>query len=479
MLSVVDYLGMDAIALAQGVRQGDFSNAEITSCAIARSEQTNPAINAINFSCFDAALARAQTFDQNPALLKQSRIAGLPFLIKDIANVEGLPTTFGSRLYEGFTAERNYHIVQKYLDAGLIVLGKTNTPECGLTLTTEPIANGITRNPWNTDHSTGGSSGGAAAAVAAGMTPVAHATDGGGSIRIPASACGLFGLKPSRGLTAIEDSLAAVWGGMSVGHVVSQTVRDSAAFLDVITLAAPNQFAMPPSPASFYGQLEAAPSELRIGIQLTHPMEQAVDAECVAAVQNAASLCESLGHRVDEISHPVDYGPVVSAMGTMINTYIYKSLSPRLEALNTTLEDAPIEASTRIMATHGRDTVTSRYLAAVDTVKDAERLLLKFHQDYPIILSPVLSKPPAEIGWLDMNSGDMKQYTNRFKQYSGFTALYNGTGQPSMSVPLHRTEAGLPVGVMFTGAWGADALLVGLARQLEDAQPWPRRAPLD
>jgi Asp-tRNA(Asn)/Glu-tRNA(Gln) amidotransferase A subunit family amidase len=131
------------------------------------------------------------------------------------------------------------------------------------------------------------------------------------------------------------------------------------------------------------------------------------------------------------------------------------------------------------MATHGRDTVTSRYLAAVDTVKDAERLLLKFHQDYPIILSPVLSKPPAEIGWLDMNSGDMKQYTNRFKQYSGFTALYNGTGQPSMSVPLHRTEAGLPVGVMFTGAWGADALLVGLARQLEDAQPWPRRAPLD
>ncbi|MBT70787.1 MAG: hypothetical protein CMQ15_01900 [Gammaproteobacteria bacterium] len=478
MLSLVDYLGMDAIALAQGVRQGDFSNAEITSCAIEQAEKTNPAINAINIACFKAALAKAETFDQNPELLKQSRVAGLPFLIKDLANVAGLPTTYGSRLYSDFTAGQNARIVDKYLHAGLVVLGKTSTPECGLTLTTESVANGITRNPWNTEHSTGGSSGGAAAAVAAGITPVAHATDGGGSIRIPAACCGLFGLKPSRGLTAIEDSLAACWGGMSVGHVVSQTVRDSAAFLDLITLAEPKQFALPASPRSFYEQLDSASEQLRIGVQAEHPLDQAIDAECSTAVQNAARLCESLGHRVEEISHPVDYRPVVSAMGTMINCYLFKTLSPRLEALGLELQDAPVEASTLVMALAGRDVTATRYLAAVDTVKNAERQMAEFHHHYDALLSPVLSKPPVKIGWLNMNSSDMKQYTDRFKQYSGFTALYNGTGQPSMSVPLHRTESALPVGVMFTGAWGADARLLGLAQQLEAAQPWPCRAPL-
>ncbi|MDA1371137.1 MAG: amidase family protein [Proteobacteria bacterium] len=477
-LSLSDYLGMDAIELALGVRQQQFSNADVTACAIEQAQKTNPTINAINIECFDAALAQAQHFDQHPDLLNQSRVAGLPFLIKDLATVKGLGATYGSRLYKDFVAERSYNIARKYLDAGLIVLGKTNTPECGLTLTTEPVANGITRNPWNTEHSPGGSSGGAAAAVAAGITPVAHATDGGGSIRVPAACCGLFGLKPSRGLTAIENKRAASWGGMSVGHVVSQTVRDSAAFLDLIKLEEPNQFAIPPAPASFYANLNAAPEPLRIGVQLEHPMDQPLDDECILAVQKAAQLCESLGHYVERVSYPVDYRTVVSAMALRINAYVYQTLAPRLAALKLALEDAPLEISTRIMANLGRDVDAAAYLEAVDTVKEAERTMAEFHHHHDVIVSPVISKTPARIGWLDMNSSDQKEYVSRFRAYGGFTALYNGTGQPSMSVPGHQAKNGLPVGVMFTAAWGSDLLLLQLARQLEQAQPWPRSAPV-
>ncbi len=479
MLSRSDYRSMDAIALAEGIRRKDFTCAEVTTCAIDRSEEINPSINAINIECFEAALDLAKTFDTDSQLLNQSRVAGLPFLIKDLSNVKGLASTMGSRLYAGYIANGNSRIVQKYLDAGLVVFGKTNTPEKGLVITTEPVANGITRNPWNIDHSAGGSSGGAAAAVAAGISPVAHATDGGGSIRIPASCCGLFGLKPSRGLTAIENKLAECWSGMSVGHVVSQTVRDSAAFLDLICIDKPNLFPLPPAPASFFDELAKAIGKLRIAVQLDHPVEQEIDDDCIVGVKKAAQLCESLGHTVEEVTHPVEYAPVISAMAKMINLHVYQTIVPRLEELNLSLDDAPLETSTRVMAKLGMVTTAIDYLDARDLVKNAERQMDEFHQDYDVIISPVLSKTPVKIGWLNMNSDDMKQYTTRFKQYSGFTALYNGTGQPSMSVPLHQTGDGLPVGVMFTGAWGTDSQLLRLAKQLELTQPWARTAALD
>ena len=478
MLPLSDYIDMDAITLAQGVRNRDFTNTEVTACAIKQAEKLNPTLNAINIECYNSALEQARLFDDNPELLNQSCVAGLPFLIKDLAMVKGLPTTYGSQLYKDYLSPHSSNIVQKYLDAGLVILGKTNTPECGLTLTTEPIANGITRNPWKIDHSTGGSSGGAGAAVAGGISPVAHATDGGGSIRIPASCCGLFGLKPSRGLTTVENNLAASWGGLSAGHVVSQTVRDSAAFLDLITLDAQNLFARPNQRTSFLKGIDQPLTELRIGIQLSHPMDQHLDESCLIAVKNAALLCESLGHHPEEINHPVEYRPVVSAMTKVISAYLYKSLSSRLEELNLELEEAPLESSTRIMASFGRDLNATDYMDALDMIKAAEKQMITFHQRYDIVLSPVLSKTPVKIGWLDMDSDNQKEYTNRFREYSGFTALYNGTGQPSMSVPLHQTQAGLPIGVMFTGAWGMDLQLLQLAKQLEQAQPWPRIAQL-
>lgn len=478
MLSQSDYLALDACALAAGIRRQEYRCIDVMNCAIERAQLVNPQINAIVSDNFDVARAQAQFIDDNPQLLDRSKLAGLPFLIKDLAAVAGLPQSSGSQLYAGFTANHNANIVQRYLDSGLLVLGKTNTPEFGVTLTTEPVANGITRNPWNLDYSTGGSSGGAAAAVAAGIIPAAHATDGGGSIRIPASCCGLFGLKPSRGLTVIEDNLGDCWSGMSVGHVVSQTVRDSAAFLDLVKLQSPQMFPRPQAPVSFLDECQQLPGKLRIAVQTTHPFGEAVDADCVDAVVNAAQLCASLGHEIEEIKAPLDYAPVVRAMSRIINVHVWQAVAPRLTALNCSLQESALEASTRVMAEAGRTISADEYIAARSTLRASEIEMAQFHEKFAIILSPVLAKAPAPIGWLNMNSADMGQYISRFKAYSGFTALLNGTGQPSMSVPLHRTAPGLPVGVMFSAAWGADNLLLQLAWQLEQAQPWPRYATL-
>lgn len=478
MLTNSEYLNLDAIDLACGLKNKDFTCSEVMHAAVSRARDVNPRLNAINVENFEQATALAQTFDNDPAGVQQSPLAGLPFLIKDLSPVKGLANSFGSNLFKGHIAPSNSNIVRRYLDAGLIIMGKTNTPEWGLTLTTEPVANGPTRNPWNLSYSTGGSSGGAAAAVAAGILPVAHATDGGGSIRIPAANCGLVGLKPSRGLTAIENEIGACWSGMSVGHVVSQTVRDSAAFLDVITLNKPHLFPMPQHNGSFAKDLAGGLGKLKIGLQLQHPLGQEIHADCLEAVMKAAKYCESLGHEVVEISHPINYKAASSAMGKLINTHVYQSVKSRLNELNLSIEESPMEESTKLMATVGKDIKAADYIEALEVLKTAETTMADFHSHCDIVISPVLNLPPAELGWLDMNSSDLREYGERFKQYSGFTALYNGTGQPSLSLPLHMTATGLPIGVMFTGAWGSDSVLLRLAKQLESAQPWPRHAPL-
>ena len=477
MLESEDYLGKDAVELSAGIRAGDYSVVEVTECAINRAEKVESSIHSIVTQNFERALETAKIIDNSAEYLQKSILAGFPFLIKDLSTVKGLPATFGSNLFKDNKANMSSNIVQKYLNAGLNIFGLTNTPEFGLTLTTEPIANGVTRNPWNLEYSTGGSSGGAAAAVAAGISPVAHATDGGGSIRIPAACCGLFGLKPSRGLTAIENKLGDSWSGMSVGHVVSQSVRDSAAFLDIIKLEQANLFPLPPAPKSFLDKLGSEPRSLKIGLQLQHPLDQAIDNDCLDGVKQAGILCESLGHKVEEINHPIDYGPITSAMSKLINTHIFQRVHARICQLDLKLNEADIETSTRIVAKLGSDVTAVEFLQARDLLYAAEVTMAQFHQSCDIIVSPVLAKTPAKLGWLNMNSNDMKEYTQRFRQYSGFTSIYNGTGQPSMSIPLHRSATGLPVGVMFTGSWGSDQLLLDLASQLEKSQPWPRYVP--
>ncbi len=476
MLGENDYLAMDALALAQGLERGDFSRVELNERAIARAEQCNPGLNAINLPLYDQALEQAGSLDEAVSL--PGSLAGIPFLLKDLSDLKGAATSYGSELFKSYVAKNSSPGVQLYEAAGLTMLGKTNTPEFGLTLTTEPVANGPTRNPWNTDYSTGGSSGGAAAAVAAGIVPVAQASDGGGSIRIPASCCGLFGLKPSRGLTQAGTVLSENWSGMAVEHVVSRSVRDSAAFLDLITLpSGQNLFARPEFPASFLTALDESCPRLRIGIQDTHPTGGALDSECVDAVQATAALCESLGHCVEPFSHPLDYEALNAAMGQLVCVHTYRSIERGLRFHKTNLEKAPVERSTRFMAKRGAETPAADYLAARDLLRTAEKQMAAVHEQVDVIVSPVLARTTAKLGWLDMNAEDQREYINRFRQYSGFTAVCNGTGQPSMSVPLHRTAEGLPIGVMFTAAWGGDLLLLQLARQLETTAPWPQIAP--
>jgi len=479
MLKYSDYAKLDGIAAAEGIRNKEFTSAELTACAIERARDINPSINAIVHESFNLAQEQAKRIDNSPELLQQSPVAGIPFLVKDLADVKGLPTAYGSALYKNYTATHHSNIVAKYIEAGLPILGKTNTPEFGLTLTTEARSNGACHNPWNLDYSTGGSSGGAAAAVAAGIVPVAHASDGGGSIRIPASCCGLFGLKPSRGLTAIGDTLNESWGGMSVGHVLSRTVRDSAAFLDVIRLDQSHLYPLPSSPDSFYDSIHEAGAQsrkLRIAVQFEHPTGESIDPECVEAVRKAVGLCESLGHHVEEIAHPIDHKLAGRAMSRMINTYTYQSVGKRAEELQLALEDCPLESSTLMMAKRGQAVTATAYVDARNYLITAEHKLQDFYQQYDVIIQPVLSKVPAKLGWLDMNSDDLQTYGSRFTAYSGFTALANGTGQPSMSVPMHTTESNLPVGALFTAAWGEDAALLQLAAQLETAGPWQQLA---
>lgn len=477
MLNLEDYLALDAIALGAGIAAGEFSAAEVTECAVARAQAVNPALNAIIHSDYDTARERARTQS-----LGQSPLAGVPFLIKDLSPAAGLPVNFGSALFKDHVAQQHAKIVQRYADAGLNILGKTNTPEWGLTLTTEPVLSGACHNPWHLSHSTGGSSGGAAAAVASGIVPAAHASDGGGSIRIPAANCGLFGLKPSRGLTVIEGSLAECWSGFSVGHVVSQTVRDSAAFLDLITLSGHGLFANPLphcTPDHFTQCL--SPGELqplRIALVDSHPTGETIAPEVQEALKVAGRLLEELGHTVEITAHPADHAEAGAAMSKIIGTHVLQSLKPRLESLGLGLDEAPVELSTKVMAKGGAKVSAVDYVAARDTLSETQQTMSEFHRHYDIVVSPVLSLPPAPLGWLDMNAADMQDYARKFREYSGFTALYNGTGAPSMSVPLHQSQAGLPIGVMFSAEWGQDALLLQLARQLEQAAPWPRRAPL-
>ena len=476
MLEQKDYLALDALGLADGVKKGDFSRAETVEAAIVRAEARNPALNAINLPLYEPALAHAKRLDASRE--PNGPLAGIPFLLKDLDNLQGTKTSFGSELFKDYRARASGPVVKCYERAGLAMLGKTNTPEFGLTLTTEPVANGPSRNPWNTDYSTGGSSGGAAAAVAAGIVPVAQASDGGGSIRVPASCCGLFGLKPSRGLTEVGAVQSENWSGLAVEHVVSRSVRDSAAFLDLITLPQEqNLFTRPEPPASFLAAHETDCPPLRIGIHDSHPMGEELDADCVEAVHLAAKRCEHLGHSVEPFEHPLDHQSLGAAMWRISGVHTWQAINRGLRYFGIGLDEAPLERSTRIIAGRGAEVSATEYLAARDQIRLTERTMARVHQKVDVIISPVLARTTAKLGWLDMNSEDQREYISRFRKYGGFTAIYNGTGQPSMSVPLHRSSAGLPVGVMFTSAWGGDLLLLQLARQLEQAAPWPQIAP--
>ena len=473
MSNLSDYETYDAMGLAKLVRKGDVTPMELLECAIERVDRHNPVLNAVVLPMYEEARSRIE------AGLPDGPLRGVPLLLKDLGLLyTGFATSFGSRLFADFMAEHDSTLVERYRKAGLVVMGKTNTPEFGLTITTESALYGACRNPWDKTRSTGGSSGGAAAAVASGMVPVAHASDGGGSIRIPASCCGLFGLKPTRGRIPAGPPQGEGWNGMSTDHVISRSVRDSALFLDISSgrsLGDPH--GAPTADGPFLAEVSQAPGSLRIAMTATAPSGVKAGEACVAALKDTAQLCTDLGHTVSEAAPHVDADRLQEAVVTIINANTAAMVDGRLAQLGRDLGDRDIEYVTRRAAESGREASAPELIKAIETIHHTGRQVARFFESYDILLSPVLLKPPVPLGYLDTQSEDVRGYLGRLYSYFGFTGLFNATGQPSMSVPLCWSKENLPIGMLFSARFGEEATLFRLAGQLESARPWKDRRP--
>lgn len=463
---ISEYTKYDALGLAALVRNKEVSAEELLNSAIEMTEALDPIINAIPLKHYDKARMASENVPE------EGSFVGVPFLLKDLNNFwEGTVTTGGSRILKGIIADHTGELVKRALDAGLVIFGKTNSPEQGLTITTEPVLYGPCRNPWNLNHSTGGSSGGSAAAVAAGIVPMAQASDGGGSIRIPASCCGLFGLKPTRARTPLGPSNVEGWGGNSIFHCVSISVRDSAALLDATSgaeLGAPYRSEY--QSETFLSQLDRRPKNLRIAYIV--PDSIPVDSDVMEVMDKTIKLCEDLGHSVEKKSPEFSWEEIGRAHQIIVSANVAYAVSSQENLTGIKASEEVLEKSTLKMAENGESLSAEQYVAAIKTNQRIGQVLARFLLDYDIILSPVLAKAPVEIGYLDMNSQNLRLYRERMEEYSPFTPMFNQSGLPSMSVPLYRNSNNLPIGSMFSAAFGQEGLLFGLAAQLEEALPW-------
>ncbi len=450
-----DLFAQDGLAQVKLVKDGKLSVVELVSAAIDRIDRLNPLLNAVISANYDLALDRARTLDAS----RQRRLfEGLPMVIKDLTDVAGFQTLNGSRLYRGYVAQESHEFVQALDTAGAVILGKTATPEFGLIGTTEPLATGMTRNPWSLDHSTGGSSGGAGAAVAAGMVPIASGSDGGGSIRIPASQCGVFGLKPSMGVPV--GSAETLPGGISVKGVLSRSVRDSAAMLPVYARSGRAGLVTDP-----------IDRKLKVGLIVDDHFGRTPDPDVVKAVESSAALLADLGHQVEPTAFGFDGAEM---MDHFMSFWTQGPVQARAEAINRGMApEAVLEPWTLGLAAMGARrgeaeiAAASRYLTELS---DEDALF----GDFDVLLSPVLSRPPILIG----EQSPILPFDGLYEavlNYVSYTPLANVTGIAGMSVPLYWNGAGLPIGSQFMARRGADALLLELAFQLEQARPWADR----
>lgn len=468
-----DYRQLDAIGLAELIEKGDVSVEEVLNTAIDQVERLNPMLNAVVTTTYDE--ARADLQEGLPA----GRFRGVPILLKDLsADLKGVPTRRGSHAFQQHIPDEDSEVVSRYRQSGMVAIGKTNTPEFGLSVTTEPLVSGPTRNPWNLECSAGGSSGGSAAAVAARIVPVAHSTDGGGSIRIPASCCGVFGLKPTRGRVSAGPISGEGWAGMSAAHVISRSVRDSATLLDLV--AGPSvgdpYWAEPPAHA-FIDAVSQPAEKLRILVVRQPPSGAPVSQECLGALQDATDLCVDLGHEVEEGLLPIDGEELRQQTGTVVATKTAEVLESRSLALGRELGLEDVEPPTYWLAQVGKTARGIDYARAIDAIHRIGREVAAFMESYDVILTPVLAEPPILIGELNPMTQDPEAYFDRLGRYAPFTNFCNVTGQPAMSVPLYWSPNGLPIGSQFVGRYGDEITLFRLAAQLEQARPWHDRRP--
>lgn len=465
---------LDATALAQLIKDKEITPQELLEATVERIERLNPQLNAVVTPMYD--LARA-TADEP---LCDGPFAGVPFLLKDLlATYEGVRMTGGCALLKDLIADKDSELVLRQKKAGLIHVGKTNTPEWGLMPTTESELLGRCHNPWDLDRTPGGSSGGSAAAVAAGIVPMAHANDGGGSIRIPASCCGVFGLKPTRARNPLGPGFGDMMGGLVAEHALTRSVRDSAALLDAT--AGPelgDPYWAPPLARPLAEEVGADPGALRIAFSGVPLGDTEVHADCLAAMQSSAKLCEELGHRVEEAA------PLISAADSLplvFGTIWAAGLASTLDGIalltGQPIEEGQVEPMTWALYQKGRKVKASDYMLAVMTAQRVAREVAAFFVDYDVWLTPTLAKPPVPLGWHDPLPDDPLRGWRRSAQFVPFTPVCNLTGQPAMSVPLFWNDAGLPIGSHFVGRFGDEATLFRLAAQLEEARPWAGRRP--
>jgi len=494
MSAFPDFHRYDAVGLAELVRRGEVQPSELVEESIARIESQQPRLNFMTRTMFDQARAAAA------APLPPGPLAGVPFLLKDLlATCAGVPTANGNRLLANLPAPHDSELVRRHKAAGLIVLGKTNTPEFGLTAYTEPALFGATRNPWDLERVSGGSSGGSAVAVAARVVPMAHGGDGGGSIRIPASCCGLFGLKPTRGRTPTGPDLGELWNGLAIEHAVTRSVRDSAALLDATAgadVGAPYSAAPPARP--FLAEVATPPGRLRIAYTATPLLGKNLHEDCRRGLEETVTLLRELGHEVFEAAPAIDRQAWASAFTIVLAAQTRADIELTARAAGRKPAYADFEPATYTLGLLGRTLRASDYAGAVRYLQSVSRAVGSFFERCDVFLTPTLAAPPPPIGSLAPNAseralmavvgrlnagwfldaiGAVKPMAEKSLDFIPFTPLFNATGQPAMSVPLHWNQAGLPVGMQFVGRYGDEATLFRLAGQLEQAKPWFERAP--
>ena len=467
-----DLAWLDATEQAALVRRGEATPLELVDAAIARVEALNPSLNAVVTPLFD----RAREAAAGP--LPEGPLKGVPYLLKDLGAAQaGVRRAGGAAVLKEFAPDFDDVLVERLRDAGLIFIGRTNTPELGASATTEPSLFGPTRNPWDPGRSAGGSSGGSAAAVASGMVPAAHGNDGGGSIRIPASCCGLFGLKPTRARST--GAPGAGERGLAVDHALTRSVRDSAALLDAIAGNLPGDPCWAPPPKRPYvEEVGADPGRLRVAWTAEAPRGSAVHPDCARAVEETAALCRDLGHEVEEGSPEFDYPPFEEAFLSMFAAGVAVSLDGIERHFGVAPSPEKYDPATWRLYERGAALSASRYLQAVELTQAVGRRLAAFFAGTDIWLTPTLGRPPEPLGTLEPSlETDPEEAVERALSYVAFTPICNCAGVPAASVPLHWSEEGLPIGVQLVGPYGGEDILFRLASQLEAARPWAGRRP--
>jgi amidase len=468
---------LDATAQADLVRSGEASPTELVEAAIARIEAVDPQLHAVIHTQFDAAREAAA------GDLPDGPFRGVPFAVKDLdgSYEAGQPYHGGTRYLQkhDYRPTADSALISRYKAAGLVIVGRTNCPELGLQPTTEPLTQGPTHNPWNPDHSPGGSSGGSAAAVAAGLVPMAHAGDGGGSIRIPASACGLVGLKPSRGrhTNAPEND---AWGGLVARNVVSRSVRDNAAALDVIAGPAPGDpYQAPPPIRPYAEEVGADPGALRVGWIIDDPAGAVpTQPDCAAAVTATLGLLEGLGHHVEESAPDgLDSDQIVGQFTACFGGWVAQDLDLLAATVGEPIVDGDFEPGTVAIADLGRSVSAAEYLTSLDGLQSWSRTVAAWWEDHDVLVLPTMPVLPTPLGAFDSPPENPLEGLAMSTTVVLYTAPFNITGQPAISLPLHWSQDGLPVGVQLVAAYGREDRLFQVAAQLEEASPWADRTP--